>query len=481
MSIRITVLTLVVMFLATYAWKNWFNALLGGIVLFAFLERPDMPRTIAGVPGLNFWNLLFLSITFAWLNQRKMEGNQLDFPRGIHTALIFYIVVMVLAALRALIDPSRYYEGTRMDLLLNYLVNPLKFLLPALMLYDGCRTRERTVHALGAILLVYFLLAVLTLKSMGLSLSFSSGDELSDRAARRLVRDVGYHRVDLSMMLSGASWALIAFSQLFKQHWIKLALFGASGITLLGQAMTGGRTGYVTWGVIGLTLCVVRWRKLLPVIPIMVAVVIAFVPAVRERMLQGFGGETGGMVEQTDASSVTSGRDRIWPLVIDEIKQSPWVGYGRNAMQRTGLSSWALDHLGEVFGHPHNAYLEYLLDNGYLGFLCGMPIYWLLFRRNIQLFRSQNDQIYEVVGGVGLALLMALLIAGVGAQTFYPREGTVPMWAALAVALRAWVARSQISTHEPIHSDGWRRESSQGVDHDESRANLSTKPRGGLA
>ncbi len=450
MSIRITVLTLVVIFLAGYAWKNWFNALIGGIVLFAFLEHPDMPRAIGGVQGLNYWNLLFASITLAWLSQRGEEGNEWDFPPGVRTALLLYVAVLVAAFLRAFIDPSRFYEGTRSDILLNYFVNPLKFLLPALMLYDGCRTRQRVFIALCAILAVYFLLALQSVKAMGLHFDLSSGDELSDRAARVLTRRVGYHRVDLSMMLAGACWAVVAFSAYFKSWSIKLMLFGAAGVILLGQAVTGGRTGYATWGLIGLTLCVVKWRKLLPVIPLAMAIVIAFVPAVRERMLMGFAQEQDGFVSQTDSSEITSGRTRIWPQVIEEIKDSPVIGYGRNAMQRTGLSMWCLENYGEVFGHPHNAYLEFLLDNGILGFLFGMPIYAMLLRRNFQLFRDRNDILYEISGGIALALLMSLLIAGLGAQTFYTREGVVPMWAALAVALRVWVQRENAFEGEPV-------------------------------
>jgi O-antigen ligase len=306
------------------------------------------------------------------------------------------------------------------------------------------------IQALVPILLVYFFLALLSIKSMGFQFGLSSGDELSARAARRLVKDVGYHRVDLSMMLGGACWAVIAFSFYFKRWWIKLMLFGAAAVILMGQAVTGGRTGYATWGLIGLTLCVVKWRKLLPLLPLGVAAVVIFFPAVRERMFQGFAQQSGGFVSQTDSSSITSGRTRIWPYVIEKIGESPAIGYGRNAMQRTGLATWLLDNLGEEFGHPHNAYLEFLLDNGFLGFLCGMPIFAMLLSRSFGLFRDRDDLLFEVTGGVALALLLSLLIAGLGAQTLYSREGVVPMWAALAVALRVWVQRENALNGGPV-------------------------------
>jgi O-antigen ligase len=453
MSIRVTLLTMVVLFLAGYAWKNWFNALIGAILLFSVLEHPSMPRSIAGIPGLNLWNLLFLGISLAWLTQRSEEGNKFDFPSGVKIALVLYIIVLVVAFLRALIDPSRFYEGTRQDIVLNYFVNPLKFLLPALMLYDGCRSRQRVLVALGAILMVYLLLALQGIKVMGLHFDLSSGEELSDRAGRVLARRMGYHRVDLSMMLAGASWAVFAFSHYFKSWSVKLMLFGAAGVILLGQAITGGRTGYATWGLIGLTLCIVKWRKLLPLIPLVAAIVIAFVPAVRERMLMGFAQQQGAFVSQTDSTEITSGRTRIWPYVIKEIGESPIVGHGRIAMQRTGLSGWLMDNYGEVFGHPHNAYLEYLLDNGILGFFCGLPLFGMLLVRSFSLFRDREDLLYEVVGGVALALFLSLLIAGLGAQTLYPREGVVPMWAALAVALRVWVQRENAVEGEPAFSE----------------------------
>jgi len=450
---RIHLLVMVVVFLSGYAWRDWFKALVAAVVLFAFLEHRDMPRAIAGIPGLNLWNLLFLSIAFAWLKQRQEEGNVLEFPRGVRIALVLYLAVVAIAFLRAFLDPGPFYNGSRMDLALNYLVNPLKFLLPALMLYDGCRSRERVFQAVSAILLVYFFLAILSVKSMGLHFDLSSGDDLSSRAARRLVRDVGYHRVDLSMMLAGASWAVVAYARYFSQWWIKLSLFGAAGVIVLGQAVTGGRTGYATWGLIGLFLCVVKWRKFLPVIPLAIGVVIAFVPAVRDRMLQGFAQKEGGFVEQTDASEITSGRSRIWPLVIEEIGESPIIGHGRIAMQRQGVSQRCVEEYGEVFGHPHNAYLELLLDNGLVGFLCAMPIFWICFRQNLVLFRDRDDLLFEMVGGVALALVMALLIAAIGAQTFYPREGVVPMWAALAVSLRVWVQRERLLAGEALFED----------------------------
>jgi hypothetical protein len=79
-----------------------------------------------------------------------------------------------------------------------------------------------------------------------------------------------------------------------------------------------------------------------------------------------------------------------------------------------------------------------------------MPIFAMLLSRSFGLFRDRDDLLFEVTGGVALALLLSLLIAGLGAQTLYSREGVVPMWAALAVALRVWVQRENALNGGPV-------------------------------
>ena len=55
--------------------------------------------------------------------------------------------------------------------------------------------------------------------------------------------------------------------------------------------------------------------------------------------------------------------------VIDKIRDKPLVGFGRLGMKRSGLQQYIGKALGEGDppGHPHNMYLEALLDNGILG------------------------------------------------------------------------------------------------------------------
>jgi O-antigen ligase len=452
MSVRVALLFVVVVVLSIYAWRrDWFGALCGAIALWAFLERHDNPRMMFGIWGLNLWNVLFGNVVLAWLAQRRREGLEWDVPRALRIAFAAFCGVIVWAFLRAFITPTEFYPGGRPEILVEGLINSARFLLPCILLYDGCRTRRRVVMALGAILLFYCLLSLQVIKHMGLSPALRGG-ALTGHAAKVISKSTGYNRVDVAMMLAGASWAVLAASQLTKRRMIRIALWGASGIVLLGLADTGGRMGYITWGLVGIGLCLLKWRRLLPIIPITALFVGLLMPGVTERLLTGFGGQHGAVVSESDEGQITANRSAEWPYVIQKIEASPWIGYGRWAMLRTGLAKQLAEEIHDYFGHPHNAYLEILFDDGIIGFLCIMPIYLLVLTRSLSLFLDRDDPVYEAAGGVAVALLLALLIAAMGAQTFYLREGVVGMWAAIAVAMRVWVERerSRLSVEAPF-------------------------------
>lgn len=439
MSIRVLFCFALVLGFSFYAYRNWFVSLCAAIGLMAFMKHPDMPHAVAGIPGANLWNILIVNVLIAWWKQRPYE-NPLPVPRSVKIALVLYVGVITVSFLRFFIDPTDYYQGDRQDIFQEFLVNSLRLLIPAVLLFDGCYNQNRVKGALGVIVLLYFLLALQVIRTMGFHPDLS-GAEMSGHASKAIQRSVGYDRVDMSMMLSGAGWAAVAFSNLIEGKLLRWGVRGAALVTVLAQALTGGRMGYITWGAVGLILCTIRWRRMLPFIPVAALVVVTLVPGVTQRMFIGFGGEQEGIVSHQNDFAITSGRNRVWPLVIDKINESPIIGYGRQAMQTTGLAAYVTEKLNDSFPHPHEAYLEMLLDNGIVGFLCIVPIFFIALKRSISLFLDRSEKQYEAVGGAALALVLALLFASFGAQTLYPREGVVGMWAAVGVALRVWENR----------------------------------------
>jgi O-antigen ligase len=176
-------------------------------------------------------------------------------------------------------------------------------------------------------------------------------------------------------------------------------------------------------------------------------------PAAADRLFVGFGQADAAGQTTNDDVAMTSGRTLMWPYVIDKITESPIIGYGRKAMQRTGLSQQVgLELNDDAWGHPHNMYLETLLDNGVLG---STPIFWFwgaVILYSARLFRSSN-RLYSAVGGFALALVLAQLFTGIGSQHFYPMEETFGLWMAMFLAMRVYVEEEQARAGTTITHD----------------------------
>jgi len=436
----------------------------------AVMEHPDMPRAIMGVPGFNLWNILLISVCLAWLKDKRLKQLHWDAPKHIQRLLIFYFFVVLVGFVRLIHDDggvADYLEltGKPTDSILTqtneYLFNTVKFTIPGLLLFSGCRTRSKFMLATASIMVLYFVIALLVIKQMKLGAFIMSGDDLQEKAHKVLPLNVGYHRVNLSMMLSGFAWALYSYRELFSKGVIRNLLLLACAIAVVAMASTGGRMGYVTWGALALGFAVTRWRKLLLVVPAVVLVVLFYMPSVVDRMTFGFvddGGSNPAYAEDQYTSSganlydVTSGRILAWPLVTDKILEAPLVGYGREAMRNTGISTemFLTYGAGDALAHPHNAYLQWILDNGIIGFIIIILFYSAILKCSYSLFRDSRSPIFTAIGGICLSLMGALLIASIGSQTFYPREGAVGMWCAMGLMLRVFVERAKWDADQTV-------------------------------
>lgn len=453
--IRITALWLFIIGVAFLSFRNWYRGVLGLVALMAVVEHPDFPKSLAGIQGLNPWNILLAITICAWIINRGKENLRWDLPGNLAFLLTVYLLLIVVAFLRAATDLGPVIEysmvigseelPTFAGLFSEQIINCIKWILPAMMIYDGCRDEKRLRETVIVIVGVYFLLAVQIIRWMPLS-AISSGQDLGDRALKILSNEVGYHRVNLSMMMSGAAWASMYAAGLFSNRLARFGFYGIAAAITLGMALTGGRTGYVTWVVMGAGYAWLRSRKMFFILPLVGMIALAMIPGMAARVFSGFGDEnvdTNAAIERhenvasrgkVDLYTVTSGRTFAWPFVIDRIAERPFVGYGRMAMQRTGVALYLQTEYGESFPHPHNMYLEWAFDNGIIGLIPVLLFYGIVVFYALRMIRGSPRD--SAIAGITLALVGALFVAGIGSQTFYPREGAVCLWIAMMLTIR---------------------------------------------
>src|SRR5688572_19953984 len=140
----------------------------------AVMEHPDMPKSLLGIQGLNVWNLLLGNVLAAWLAARRREGLRWDLPAHVTWSLLLYVIVVMVAFARVVLVRDRLSdEFTTAGLVSEYLINCLKWIIPGLLLFDGCRDRTRFIWGLTCTLGIYLLLAIQVIKWMPLSQGLS--------------------------------------------------------------------------------------------------------------------------------------------------------------------------------------------------------------------------------------------------------------------------------------------------------------------
>lgn len=478
---RLHLVLMAFVFFSFFAWKDWFKSVCFLIVTLAILENPEnMPKEMFGVTGANPWNLLLLScigaVIFDSRNRRETLMNSYALPPRIKFLIAWFIFVVIVATIRKFINFEQMqdygmsmlsYEVriprpaplnlTKKDIVIDDIINTFKFILPAFLVYYGATNRKNINVLVLAIIAMGFLLAVQVIKEMPIS-ALTDGKMLEQTAKRKIDDEIGYYRSDIAILFAGIAWCLLFARPIIKSKWFSMGCVVASFMTLLAMGLTGGRIGIAACVVAGMVIAWFKMRSLLIIGPIMAVLLVSFVPAVQERVMQGFGdSETGAEV---DESSLTSGRADIWPLVIEKIADAPLVGYGRNAIQATGVTLEINQTMRITFLHPHNAYLELLIDNG---FLMALPIFFFFFillKYSFSLFRDKRNDIYQLIGGVSFVLLLTQMVGFVGNQHFYFMSSQIPMWCSLAAMLRVYYKRKQledanasIEEHRALYSE----------------------------
>jgi len=439
-------LTMFVLFFSVYVWKDWYKTLCALIIMMAVVGHGSMPRAMFGITGLNLFNLLMFLVLMAWLVAKKREQLQWDMPSKLNKLLLLYLFIVIIGIIRyatnidvvlAYSDEIGWPFPTVEETFIDRLINSFKWTLPGLLLFIGCNSRERFKWGVVSLILLYLILAILVIRWMPLGL-LVDGEALQRRAARVLGRELGYYRTNLSVMLAGAFWMILNAKYFFgKKHL--LLFYGMAGICFLAMFLTGGRGGILAWVVVGTIVSFVKYRKYIILAPPLVALVLINVPSVQDRLMMGFGDSA--EVDESNLGTISAGRTILWPLILDEVAEKPLFGYGYWGIITSGVSVESYLNTGFAYSHPHNAYLQTLIDNGVIGSLPILLFYLLVVKYAWSLFRDNRSDIYVLAGGTAFVVVVSVLVASFTGQSFYPEERSVGLWCAIGLMLRVYVDR----------------------------------------
>jgi O-antigen ligase len=308
----------------------------------------------------------------------------------------------------------------------DYLINPCKYLLAAFLLFEGARTRINLLLGLGAITAQAGLYALRVIHYVPPGVLLMSENPFRDRISR----ECGLHPNDMALVMVVGFWCIASCLVLWRhvRWWWRLAGIG-------GLLMT----------FVSLAFGVFRWRPLLVILPISLVLTAILFPSVASRVGEGVGVKSIAGDTTYDADAISSGRlTDLWPPTADKIVHSPLVGFGRMAILRTDLYDQMLA-FGTVPQHPHNAYLEMLLDAGLIGLVASLALY--IGFPVMALWRGTPPQpLLDAAVMTGATAAAAMLLMAITGQSFFPREGVFTVLCAYALMIRAHLIRVSIES-----------------------------------
>jgi O-antigen ligase len=442
--IRLAGLAFLVAAICVCSWRDRFLALCGLLLLSVVSQHPSAPTEIAGIPGLNAWNVALGGVLVAWIVQRRSEPAP---PAPLWLGLLAgaYVLMLVAGAARTLLDLDTIVARgellfpvcnvrTTGDAVKDLIINPCKFILVGYLLYDTCKTSRRAWYAILTVMLLGLAYALLMYKSMKMTV-FTGNYEDARRLTDKLI---GLHANDLAGLLTMAFWLCVTTALILPGRW---RAFGIGAAVLILPAIVGchSRAAYLANAAIVLVLALVRWRWLLLATPVALLFVVFAFPQISQRLGMGLDSGAATPGAAPNWNEVTAGRTHnIWEPVIAEIGHAPLFGYGRLAIARTGATHEIHEREGYVPTHPHNSYLELLLDGGLMALGVTLALLLGIGHAAFRLVRSRGQPLQELAGALGLIAVVNAMVLGLSSQFLYPKQSLMWLVCAVAITGRVW-------------------------------------------
>ena len=409
-----------------------------GVVLLILLlpvSRSTMfPHAMLGITGLNPLNLLLAATLGAWLATTLGQGQpQRLVPRPLMWLYIVPILLAGLAGLRHVgeIAPAfRIYELIEFDGAAGYLrdlvFKPLCLVLFALLVAAAVRRSPSPRPYLAAALVSVWVMCALVL--VFVVHSGASLGELASSTARSFLSPLGLHANELGRLYAVA-YALLLFTMAATaSRALRLLLLATLAAVFAALVLTFSRGAFL--GFVLVNLMFLLWHRSFRTLLLLAAVgVLAFLllpDAVYERILAGHG---------AGANEMSAGRiDMIWLPLLPEVLARPLFGDGLGAI----LWSEPIRRGAEVsillVTHPHNAYLQALLDMGVVGLslLCAYFVHVLRGLRALAANAALAPELRGFYRGA-VAALLSFLIAAVTDSSLMPVPEQAFLWLAIGM------------------------------------------------
>jgi len=419
------------------------------ILLMPISSSRFFPHAVLGITGLNPLNLLLVGTLGSYLFRSLSDRSLSRFmPRPLLWLYIVPILVAGALGSRHLGDIPLFFNGlVDFDSVAGYfgelVVKPLLIVIFALLVGAAWSKAEKPEK-----FLIPMLISIWVMGSMVIVFVYLSGvtlGELASSTSREFLSPLGMHANELGRMYEVA-YALLLFTWAESKEWrLRFVLLASVGLVVVALMLTFSRGAFL--GFIVINALFLLWHRNLKTLVLgvlLAAVVLLLLPdAVYDRVTTGFGRGFGSGSDMISAGRI----DHLWLPLLPEVPKSPIYGHGLGSIlwsepMRRGAGVTFL-----AVGHPHNAYLQALLDMGIAGLIlvCAYLAHvWKGFRT-----LSVDPALSPTVRGFFLgaaAGLLALLISYLTDSSLLPRPEQAFLWLAIGMM---YGQRAKAPAHKP--------------------------------
>jgi O-antigen ligase len=321
-------------------------------------------------------------------------------------------------------DELIHYTDT-LGYLSDALLKPMLKVIAAVMIGAAVARSKKAENFLVPIIAAVWLMSL-----MAIGYVFVSGVSLGSLAlttSRAFFSGLGMHANDLGRLYAVA-YALLLFTWgETKDVRLKTVLVMTMGILTIALVLTFSRGAMVGWVLVNALFLVWKFNaRTLGLALLAVAVAMLFMPGAL------IGRMSLGLVGGVDVNEFSAGRvDEIWLPLLPELFKSPLWGSGlESTMWSKAMWSGAMIPVS----HPHNAYLQAILDMGLIGLGLLLAFYWHVYRTcrdlgsNAYLSPTMRGFYQGVVAG-----LLCFVITGFAGSSLRPTAEFAFLWIAIGM------------------------------------------------
>lgn len=388
------------------------------------------PHSVFGVTGLNPMNLVLAATLVSYL----MRGQDLKrfMPRPLVWLFVVPIVIAGLIGMRHVreIHPTFYEEELihyteSLGYLSESLLKPLLKVLIAAMIGAAVARAKKTESFLVPIIASVWLMSLLAIGYV-----LASGASLGSLAlttSRTFFSGLGMHANDLGRLYAVA-YALLLFTWgETKDLRLKTVLLFTMGVLTIALVLTFSRGAMVGWVMVNALFLVWKFNAKTLGLGLLAggAALLVMPGAVISRMSLG-------LVSGGDVDEFTAGRmNEIWIPLFPELFKSPIWGNGLDSIMWS-KAIWTDQMLAVT--HPHNAYMQAILDMGLVGLALLLAYYWHVYRCARDL--GSNAYLSPTMRGFyqGLvASLLCFIVTGFSGSSLRPTPEFAFLWIAIGM------------------------------------------------